>query len=253
LLAAPDAVGELPAEAAHHALHVLRLRAGAALRVFDGAGNEFEARIEALGRRRVRIRVGGRVAPRSEPALRIVLAAAPLKGDIFDLVVQKATEMGVSAIWPVVSAHTEAGGRTALSGARLERWQKVAASAAAQSGRAIVPEVVPPAPFPALFERPFEGLRLLFDESCSAAHHPLPQLAHAPAAVQLLIGPAGGWTPEEARIATQRRGCVPVSLGPRVLRAETAALVAIAAVQVLWGDLRPAPRATSVSYQKSDC
>jgi len=240
-LTTPDTLGELPAEAAHHALHVLRLRVGAALRVFDGAGNEFEARIEALDRRRVRVRVGGRVAARPESALHIVLAAAPLKGDLFDLVVQKATEMGVAAIWPVVNAHADATGKAALSGARLERWQKVAASAAAQSGRAVLPEVVPPAPFSAVLERPFEGLRLLFDESCGA-DHPLPQLAHAPDAVQLLIGPAGGWAPEEVRIATQERGCLPVSLGPRVLRAETAALVAIAAVQVLWGDLRPSPR-----------
>jgi 16S rRNA (uracil1498-N3)-methyltransferase len=240
-LASGEGLIELPEDAAHHALHVLRLKPGSSLRIFDGAGHEAEAQIETIRRHQVLVRVGGRISPCPEAGLRIVLAAAPLRGDLFDLVIQKGTEMGVAAFWPVVTAHTEPGGRAAIAGTRLDRWRKIASSAAAQCGRAMVPAIEPPAPLAAVLDRPFDGLRLLFDESATG-RSALPLTPSPPRSTLLLVGPAGGFAPEELREATERRGCLSVSLGPRVLRAETAALVAIAAVQVLWGDLQPAPR-----------
>jgi 16S rRNA (uracil1498-N3)-methyltransferase len=238
-LVATDATIDLPRDAAHHVLHVLRLRLGSALRVFDGAGHEFEARLVAIGRRSASVRLERPIAPRPEAALHMILAAAPLKGDLFDLLIQKATEMGVAALWPVVTTHTQALGRSPLAGSRPARWRKVAAAAAAQCGRATVPRVEDPAPLPAVLSRPFDGLRLLLDEL--SAGRSLPHLVAAPPAILLLVGPAGGWSREEVRFASVEHACLPVSLGPRVLRAETAALAAIVAVQVLWGDLQPEP------------
>ena len=125
--AAPGARLALPEHAAHHAREVLRLRSGAPVRVFDGAGAEFEARLDEVTRRSVFARLGGAIAPRAESPLRLVLAVSPLKGDRMELVVQKATELGVAGIWPVVTFRTDAAARPALHGSRGERWERVAA------------------------------------------------------------------------------------------------------------------------------
>jgi 16S rRNA (uracil1498-N3)-methyltransferase len=141
--AAPGARVSLREHSAHHAREVLRLRSGASVRVFDGSGHEFEAVLDAVSRREVTARLAGAVAARPESPLRITLALSPLKGDRMELVIQKATELGVAAIRPVVSARTDAAARPALKGSRQERWDKVASGAAEQCGRALVPDVAP--------------------------------------------------------------------------------------------------------------
>lgn len=231
--AAPGARVALPEHAAHHAQEVLRLRPGDAVRVFDGRGAEFEAVLEAVHRREVALRLGGMVEPRPESPLRVTLALAPLKGDRMELVIQKATELGVAEIRPVVTIRTDAAARPALHGTRQERWEKVASGAAEQSGRAVVPEVSPTTTLEELLASPFDGRRLVFlDAPGLAALAPEPR----PTSALLLIGPPGGF--EEREISAARgAGFEAVSLGPRVLRTETAALAALTAVQVLWGDL----------------
>jgi 16S rRNA (uracil1498-N3)-methyltransferase len=165
--------------------------------------------------------------------LRIVLAVAALKGDHMEVVIQKATELGVAEIWPMITARTDAAARPALKGSRQERWDKVASGAAEQCGRAVVPSVAPTAMLGHVLEQSFEGARLLFLETPG---QPSLALAARPASVLALVGPAGGWEPAEAeRLAGA--GFRAVSLGPRVLRAETAAIAAVTALQVLWGDL----------------
>src|SRR2546425_10236260 len=129
----------LPEPAAHHAREVLRLRAGAAVRIFDGAGAEFEAELDSVTRRGVEARIGHSVAARPESPLRLVLALSPLKGDRMELVIQKATELGVAELWPVVTVRTDAAARPALEGSRQERWEEGASGAAEQCGRAVVP------------------------------------------------------------------------------------------------------------------
>ena len=141
--AAPGARVELPEHTAHHAREVLRLRSGAAVRVFDGAGAEYEAVLDEVSRRTVCARLAGAVAARPESPLQLVLAVSPLKGDRMELVVQKATELGVAEIWPVVTFRTDAAARPALRGSRGERWDRVASGAAEQCGRAVVPNVAP--------------------------------------------------------------------------------------------------------------
>src|SRR5512139_3534965 len=124
--AAPGARVVLPEHTAHHAREVLRLRPGAAVRVFDGAGAEFEAVLDEVTRRTVSARIGHAMAARPESPLHLVLAISPLKGDRMELVVQKATELGVTEIWPVVTFRTDAAARPALRGSRGERWDRVA-------------------------------------------------------------------------------------------------------------------------------
>lgn len=236
--AAPGARVALPEHAAHHAREVLRLRAGAAVRVFDGEGREWEAVLDEVSRRAVTARLGRGAAPRPESPLRLVLAVSPLKGDRMELVLQKATELGAAEVWPVVLDRTDAAARPALRGSRDERWERVVSGAAEQSGRAVVPHLAPTTTLDGLLARPFDGPRVVLLET--PGHAPLTALGPAPGALLLLVGPAGGFEPTEARRLLDA-GFAAASLGPRVLRAETAAVAAAAVAQALWGDLGAAP------------
>ena len=174
--AAPGARLALPEHSAHHAREVLRLRSGASVRVFDGAGAEFEAHLDEVSRRTVSARLGdGRRSPAPSRPLRLVLAVSPLKGDRMELVVQKATELGVAGIWPVVTFRTDAAARPALQGSRGERWERVASGAAEQCGRAVVPEVAPTTTLDGLVARTFDGRRVVLLET--PGHAPLASLA----------------------------------------------------------------------------
>ena len=231
--AAPGARVVLPEHSAHHARDVLRLREGAPVRLFDGAGAEFEAVLDSVSRKGVSARITSRAEARAESPLRVVLAVSPLRGDRMELVVQKATELGVAEIRPVITARTDAAARPALKGSRQERWDKVASGAAEQCGRAVVPLVAPTTTLDALLAEPFAGLKLFFlERSAPKALTAIPR----PAEVLMVVGPAGGWEQAEVERATGA-GFLAAGLGPRILRAETAALAAVSAVQVLWGDL----------------
>jgi len=230
--AAPGARLELPDHAAHHAREVLRLRPGAAVRVFDGRGAEFEAVVETLHRRQTLLHLGHAVDARPEAPLRLVLAVSVLRGDRMEWIIQKATELGVAEVRPVVTTRTDAAARPALTGARQERWDRVASGAAEQCGRAVVPNVAATCRLAELLVEVFDGRRLIFCESGGA---PLRSLPAAPAAL-VLVGPPGGWEPSEIDQATSA-GFERLALGPRILRTETAAIAALTALQVLWGDL----------------
>jgi len=231
--AAPGARLVFPEHSAHHAREVLRLRAGAGVCVFDGAGSEFEAVLEQVTRRAVTARVTRSVRPRPESPLRVLLALSPLKGDRMELAIQKATELGVTEIWPVITARTDAAARPALQGSRQERWDKVASGAAEQCGRAVVPRVISAMTLEDLLRAPFEGRRITFWETPG---RPALATEPRPAAALAMVGPAGGFEGWEAeQLATA--GFELVSLGPRILRAETAAIAAVTLLQVVWGDL----------------
>jgi 16S rRNA (uracil1498-N3)-methyltransferase len=234
--AAPGARVSLPEHSAHHAREVLRLRAGAAVRIFDGAGGEWDAVLEDVSRRSVTAHLLRAVDTRPESPLRLALGMAALKGDRMELVIQKATELGVAEIWPVVTFRTDAAARPALQGSRSERWERVAASAAEQCGRAVVPHVAPTTTLPGLIARAFDGTRAALLET--PGHTALSSLHVDPAArLLLLVGPAGGFEPAEAA-ALGAAGFLAASLGPRILRAETAAVAAVTIAQATWGDLR---------------
>lgn len=231
--AAPGARVALPDHTAHHAREVLRLRTGASVLIFDGEGAEFTATLDQVTRRKVTARLGPPAETRPESALRLVLALSPLRGDRMELVIQKATELGVTEIWPVVTARTDAAARPALKGTRDQRWDKVVTGAAEQCGRATVPHLEHTTTLDRMLERPFEGTKVVLRET--GGHPPLAQLDR-PEALLALVGPAGSFEPAEVD-QLQEAGFAPVSLGPRILRSETAAIAAVTLAQALWGDL----------------
>jgi 16S rRNA (uracil1498-N3)-methyltransferase len=231
---APGARVSFPDHVAHHAREVLRLRAGSHVHLFDGRGNEYAAVLEAVTRREVTAHVESPALAKPESPLHLVLAVSPLKGDRMELVIQKATELGVAEIWPVVSARTDTAARPALQGSRQQRWEKVASGAAEQSGRAVVPRLAPTLTLGGLLEASLPERRILFLET--AGHPPLAPGDPAPDAVLALVGPVGGFEDHEVG-RLQTAGFQACSLGPRVLRSETAAVAAVTLLQFLWGDL----------------
>jgi len=164
----------------------------------------------------------------------LVLALAPLKGDRMELVIQKTTELGLTELWPVLTARTDAVARPALSGTRHERWEKVASGAAEQCGRAVVPEVAPTMTLEQCLARPLDGARIVLLET--EGPPPLAGLTPRPRGALLLVGPAGGFDDTEVARLTAA-GFHLARLGPRILRSETAAVAAVALAQGLWGDL----------------
>ena len=224
---------QLPEEAAHHAVHVLRLRAGDALTLFDGRGGEYAGRIAAIERLRVTVDVLAHRALERESPLAVTLVQGVSAGEKMDFTVQKATELGVAALQPVLAERST--GRVAGERAAQKRahWQRVAIAACEQCGRNRVPEVLAPLKLEEYCRARAPGTALLLSPEARLA------LREAAAGLQgaatLAAGPESGFTAtEEALLA--HCGFVPVRLGPRVLRTETAALAALAALNALAGD-----------------
>jgi 16S rRNA (uracil1498-N3)-methyltransferase len=237
----------LDADEARHLRDVLRLRAGDEAFVFDGEGREYMCVVTEPGRGKsaATLEVRAEAEPASpESALTLTLAVALLKGEKFDLVVQKATELGVSRIMPVATVRADVRLRDETDAARrVARWQRLALEACKQSGRARVPVVDEPVSFKALLENATQAsfeARLLFAEHSSRVGHGLSESLpenRMPQSVCALVGPEGGWEEEELARALEAGWSI-VTLGGRTLRAETAAIAITALLQHLCGDLR---------------
>jgi 16S rRNA (uracil1498-N3)-methyltransferase len=213
---------------------VLRLAVGDPCIVFNGDGHDYAAAVAAVGKREARLRVGAATPVERESPLRTVLLQGVAKGEKMDLILQKATELGVHAIVPVWSQRSDVRLDGERAAKRLEHWRGVVASACEQCGRAVVPDVAAPAALAAgLAALPSGGLRLLLDP---LGAHALRSLAFAGSQACLAVGPEGGWSPLD-REQLQAAGFEGLRLGPRVLRTETAGLAAIAALQARFGDL----------------
>ena len=225
---------ELPSTAAHHASRVLRLRVNDAVHVFDGTGTELHGIISEINGKRVMLGKLQVSAVIRESPLSVVLAQAMCSSEKMDWVVQKATELGATAIQPVQTQRSVA----KLSGERIEKriehWRAVVIGACEQSGRNVLPEIRAPqelsAWLAAMRDDPGSKFILAPDASTTLNEQIKPQ-----AAVTLLIGPEGGFSADEAKLA-QQVGFIPVRLGTRILRTETAAIAGLAALQTLWGD-----------------
>jgi 16S rRNA (uracil1498-N3)-methyltransferase len=225
----------LPDAAAYHVVRVLRLRAGAPLVLFDGSGADFRGDIVAVEGDRVRVSVGERAAGLRESPLAITLVQAVSRGERMDWTLQKATELGVKRIQPVLSARSVVRLDEQQGAKKLRHWQAIVAGACEQCGRSVLPEVRAPLDLARyLAEAAREGQRLVLSPSGPAS---LAGLASTAARVELLIGPEGGLDDLELDAAA-RAGFAPVRLGPRVLRTETAGIVALTVLQALWGDLQ---------------
>lgn len=221
---------------AHHALRVLRLKPGDAVTLFNGDGAEYGSVVTEAKRDLVKLDVTVRKTSDREGPVAVTLAQAVSSGERMDYTIQKAVELGVAAIQPlearrsVVRLSAERGAR------RIAHWQAVAIAACEQCGRNRVPPVRPLAQLDRFLAdcKPGTGgdLRLLLSPRSARS---LRELDPPPGAILLLSGPEGGFSPEEERAAAGA-AFLPVRLGPRVLRTETAAVAALAAMQVLWGD-----------------
>jgi 16S rRNA (uracil1498-N3)-methyltransferase len=237
---------KLAPEEAKHLRDVLRLKEGDEAFVFDGLGHEYSCVVKEIERgkdARVRLQVRDRVEAASpESTLQLTLMLTLLKGEKFETVVQKATELGVTRIVPVATARADVRVRSDADALRRRvRWQRVALEAAKQCGRAHVPEIAEITGFDALMEKQFssdESMRVIFSER--AGGHLREVIAgwraSSTPAISAFIGPEGGLTDEEIARAREA-GWRVVTLGGRILRAETAAISVLALLQYLCGDL----------------
>lgn len=232
---APAARIEAAGAAAAHVTRVLRLGAGDSVTVFNGDGHDYPAQIVRLRGTGVEIEVLDRVAARAESPLALTLVQGVARGERMDLIVQKATELGVSAIQPVLTARGVVRLDARTSGRRLAHWRGVIVAACEQCGRARLPAIEAPLPLADWLPRPAaDGTRRL--QLAADAATSLAAAAAGAHAIELLVGPEGGFDDEE-RDEAIRAGYRPAALGPRVLRTETAALAALALLQGVAGDL----------------
>ena len=222
----------LPENVIRH-LHVLRVREGEEITLFNGNGHSYPTRLLSLAKRQAVAEVLSEQTVDNESPLAISLIQAVSSGERMDFTLQKSVEMGVTEIFPVTSARSI----VKLSGERAEkrqeRWQEIVIAACEQCGRNRIPTVHPLLPLSQRLQQlPQSDVRLLM-----GLHHPtsLKAIQPAPQRITLMIGPEGGWSPEEEAAAFQT-GFQSILLGKRVLRTETAALAAIAAMQTLWCD-----------------
>ena len=232
---------ELPEEEAAHLTRVLRLKPGAAVRVFNGRGGEFDAVVQTVGKGRADVRLTASREPAAEARVAITLVQAVLKGDTMDEVVRDAVMIGVAAIQPIVTTRSEVAMASLRRGRRQERWQRIAVSSAKQCGRAVVPPILEPCPFEeaaaGLAGMTLPGPGLMFVEpSATADVLALADLdATPPKESSVLIGPEGGWTAEEIERAAS--ACRFVTLSGRTFRADAMAVVALTALFALWREL----------------
>jgi len=221
----------LTADEARHLRDVLRLKSGDEVYVFDGRGREFRCSVSYTKRDSAELQIEAEVEPaKPESQLQLNLCVALLKGEKFDLVVQKATELGVTTVTPLITRYADIHLRDQNDATkRVARWQRIALEAAKQSGRAFVPEIS----LPVAFETALEGVGVMFSER---GGEPFENLTGA-RAMTALVGSEGGWADEEIDAARARNFHV-VTLGGRILRAETAAIAVTVLMQHRFGDLK---------------
>ncbi len=225
----------LAEDEAHHLSRTLRLAEGDRVFVFDGAGNEWECEIARAGKREVELNLLRQLDDRVESPLRITLAQAMVKGDKFDWIVQKTTELGVARVVPIITDHSDIRRAEERAEQKVARWRRISMEAVKQCGRRRLVEIAEPVKFGAFCET--ENAGLFFSECGGRSLREVEATIPAPDRLNLCVASEGGWSDAEIKKA-EEHGLVPVTLGPRVLRTETAAIVAVSMAQHLFGDLR---------------
>jgi 16S rRNA (uracil1498-N3)-methyltransferase len=230
---APLSLGqhELPEAQAHYIGRVLRHAAGDAVQLFDGSGQEYLGELIEVGKKSVRVELREALAGMAESPLSIHLGQGLSRGERMDWAIQKATELGANQISPIVSARCEVRLKDERADKRMAHWRQIAISACEQCGRSSLPQINPPLTLEQWLEQVEADLKLVL--------HPVaePWASHPqPASLAMLIGPEGGLSEDEVQQA-MARGFHAARLGPRVLRTETAPVVALSVAQQLWGDL----------------
>jgi len=222
----------LPEAVHRHAIQVLRLKPGAVVTLFDGNGLEFEATLTEVERKRSVVELGQQLATQVESPIKITLLQGISRGERMDFAIQKAVELGVNHIVPVVTERCNVQLSADRKEKRSQHWQGVMTSACEQSGRSILPVLDEVKDLATVMQHDDDSLKLVLDPQAETGFRDLAQ----PQQLTLLIGPEGGLTDNE--IATAKlMGFTAVKFGPRILRTETASTAALAVVQTLWGDL----------------
>ena len=228
---APHTTLNLPDNIIRH-IHVLRLNAGDSITLFNGTGNDFAATLQTIGKRHAECHIHAQRQPENESPLAITLVQAISSGERMDFTLQKSVELGVRAIQPIISERCVVRLSGERADKRAQRWQDIVIAACEQSGRSIVPTVQPIVSFSDYLRQMPPELHLMMSLRRATT---LRDITPAPQTLRLMIGPEGGWTPAEEQAALAA-GVQTITLGKRVLRTETAAMAAMAAMQVLWGD-----------------
>jgi 16S rRNA (uracil1498-N3)-methyltransferase len=223
--------------AVHQIRDVLRMKPGDEIILLDNSGWAYNAVLVTVDRETVRARVIGQWELKTEPQTRTTLYQGMLKGSKFEWVLQKGTEVGVTAFVPVLAARCIIGTINDVSNARVERWERIIIEAAEQSGRAILPNISNAMLFAhACDQAGRNGLALIpWEGERSNGLREALQIVPKPREISVFIGPEGGFTEEEI-VTAKEHNVIPVSLGPRILRADTAGLAAVAAILYELGD-----------------
>jgi 16S rRNA (uracil1498-N3)-methyltransferase len=239
--AAPSRFNEtsvrLDADEARHLTLVLRLGAGARVFVFDGEGAEYECEIARVAKHEVDLNLLRRLDDVVESPLRLTLAQALIKGDKFDWVIQKTTELGVTRIVPLVTDHSDVKRAEERAGQRIARWRRIALEALKQCGRRRLVEICEPESFDDFCGSAAQDARLIFSERGGESLAEVSEKMRGVNRLGLCVASEGGWSERELLKAASC-GFASVSLGSRILRTETAAIAAVALAQHIFGDLR---------------
>lgn len=224
---------ELDDDNAHYARSVLRLKNDAKIILFNGQGGEFQGKILEISRKLVRVELEKFIDRNVESNLKIQLGLGISRGDRMDFSVQKAVELGVTSITPLITERCVVQFKDEKKSQRWQHWQKIIQHAAEQSGRTVLPDFADVSTLNSWVTQQ-SGLKVFLDPY---AEKNLAQLSPENDSVTLLTGPEGGFSNQEREIA-KAAGFIPVRLGARILRTETASLAALSAVQMLWGDFQ---------------
>jgi 16S rRNA (uracil1498-N3)-methyltransferase len=228
---------ELPEDEAEHLVRVLRLGVGDEVDVFDGRGGMWRAAVVSAGKKSAAIRPLQPLQPARELAVQIALVMSVLKGDKMDGVVRDAVMLGVTAIHPVVSERSETSMAAISRSSRIARWQRIAVSSAKQCGRAVVPAIHPATPLEWCWVEKTAAMRVMCVEPSAALADVVPvQHVRKASAVQVMVGPEGGWSVTEVA-AAHESGAILMSLGERTLRADAVPIVGLTALLTSWGEL----------------
>lgn len=224
---------ELPEQSAHYVRTVLRLKKGQTITLFNGGGGEYLCTLDLVSKKQVIIAIGQYSDRAAESSLQINLGLGISRGDRMDWAVQKSVELGVTHISPLLTERCVIKFTAEKKQQRLQHWRNIVQHAAEQSGRTLLPQMPESAPFTEWVAKQ-QGLRIFLDPNGTNS---LRDLQPENNRITLLSGPEGGFSVAE-RESAESAGFIPVRLGQRILRTETAALAAISAVQMLWGDFR---------------
>lgn len=232
-----DAILKVEGDEVKHIRKVLRLKRGDEVFIFDGSGQEYEGTIVEEGSFSVSIKVRNRFFSPTEPNLSITLAQSLLKGEKMDYLIQKATELGVKRIVPFISSRSIPLLEKAKRLERQQRWEKIAIGASKQCGRGVLPQIDPPGDYPQILESvPTESLRLILWEKGGEKLKEILKKLKRENEIFFIVGPEGGLSQEEVEEA-KKANFIPITLGERILRSETASLCLLSILQYEWGDM----------------